>query len=181
MIPEDKLDEALEAVADFADLKSPYTIGHSRGAAELAEAAARICGLPAAEAIAVRRAALVQDLGRVGVSAGIWAKAGALDDGEWERVRMHAYFTERILARSPALSRLGELSALHHERLDGSGYHRRTPADRISLQARILAAADVYRALSEDRPHREAFSREAAAGEIRAEARKGRLDSAAVE
>ncbi len=99
-----QIDTAAEVVADFADLKSPFTIGHSRGVADLAAAAAQQCGLPDADVVAVRRAALLHDLGRVGVSAAIWGKPGPLMESEWERVRLHPYYTERILTRSAALT-----------------------------------------------------------------------------
>jgi HD-GYP domain-containing protein (c-di-GMP phosphodiesterase class II) len=99
-----------------------------------------------------------------------------LTDGEWERLRLHTYFTERILARPRALASLGAVASLHHERLDGSGYHRGTPAPLLPPIARVLAAADVYRALTEPRPHRVALTPEAAAAELRQEVRKGRLD-----
>jgi HD-GYP domain-containing protein (c-di-GMP phosphodiesterase class II) len=176
----EQLDAACQAVADFADLKSPYTLGHSSGVAELAAGAARQCGLPEGDAIDIRRAGLLHDVGRVSVSAGIWGKPGPLSEREWERVRLHTYYTERVLARPAALSRLGALAAAHHERLDGSGYHRGVSAGALSPGARILAAADVYHALIEPRPHRPAYAAEAAAGELQREARVGRLDGEAV-
>src|SRR6185436_9854226 len=159
---------------------SPYTLGHSTGVAALAAEAARRCGLPDADVIAIRRAGLLHDIGRVGVSAGIWGKAGPLSSREWEQVRLHPYHTERILARPHALARLGALAALHHERLDGSGYHRAAPASILTPSARILAAADTYQAMTELRPHRLARSAEDAATELRREAHAGRLDSDAV-
>jgi HD-GYP domain-containing protein (c-di-GMP phosphodiesterase class II) len=179
-IPEERLDAALEALADFADLKSPYTLGHSRGVAARVAAAAGQCGLPADQARAACRAALLHDMGRVGVSARIWEKPGPLNDGEWEQVRMHAHYTERILARSPVLAGLGGLAARAHERMDGSGYPGRGEA-APPLACRLLAAADVYQALLEERPHRAAYSSVGAAEELRAEAKAGRLDGAAVE
>jgi HD-GYP domain-containing protein (c-di-GMP phosphodiesterase class II) len=179
-LSETQFDTACEAIADFADLKSPYTLGHSRGVAELAASAARRCGLPEADVVDIRRAGLLHDVGRVGVSAAIWGKPGPLSEREWERVRLHPYYTERVLARPQALARLGTLAASHHERLDGSGYHRGEPASMLSPAARILAAADVYHAMLEPRPHRPARSREAAAEELRAEVRAGRLDGEAV-
>jgi HD-GYP domain-containing protein (c-di-GMP phosphodiesterase class II) len=178
---EAELDTACAVMADFADIKSPYTLGHSGGVGELAAGAARHCGLPAGDAVALRRAGLLHDIGQVGVSAGVWTKAGALSEREWERVRLHPYYTERVLARPGGLARLGTLAAHHHERLDGSGYHRGAPAAILSPAARILAAADVYRALTEPRPHRPARSAEAAAEELRREARGGRLDREAVD
>ena len=119
-----EFDAALEAIADFVDLKSPYTLGHSRGVAELAEAAARNYGLSAEECNRLRRAGLVHDLGRLGVSNAIWDKPDELTPAEFERVRLHPYLTERILASSPTLAPLGALAVEHHERLDGSGYPR---------------------------------------------------------
>ena len=176
-----ELDEALAAIADFTDLKSSYTLGHSRGVADLAAAAAEGCGLAAAEVVLVRRAGLVHDVGRVGVSAGVWSKAGPLSRDEWEKVRLHPYYTERVLTRPAALAQLGQLASTHHERLDGGGYHRAVPGSVLSRPARILAAADGYRARIEDRPHRPAMSGEAAAASLRDEVAEGRLDAAATE
>ena len=116
----------------------------------------------------------------MGVSAGIWTKAGPLTEREWDQVRLHPYYTERILGRPPALAAIGALAALHQERLDGSGYHRRLPASLLSPAARLLAAADVYRALLEPRPHRPARSPDAAAAELGRVAQAGGLDPDAV-
>jgi HD-GYP domain-containing protein (c-di-GMP phosphodiesterase class II) len=171
-------DEACLAMADFADLKSPYTVGHSRAVSELASAAARHCGLPAADVVDTGRAGLLRDIGRVGISARVWLKRGALTDGEREQVRLHPYYAERVFARSPALARLGTIAAQHHERLDGSGYHRGTRL--LSSQGRILAAADAYCGKLATRPHRAALSPDAAAGHLASEVRAGRLDGDAV-
>lgn len=175
----EQFDNACRAIADFADIKSPYTLGHSVGVAELAAKAARHCGLPDADTVTIRRAGLLHDIGRVGVSAGIWGKRGPLSEREWERVRMHPYYTERVLARPGVLFRLGALAALHHERLDGSGYYRGLPASMLSPAARILAAADVYHAMTEPRPHRSALVPELAAEQLQREVRAGKLDSEA--
>ncbi len=175
-IPDARLDTATRAIADFVDLKSPYTLGHSTGVGELAEAAARRLGLLDEDIATIRRAGFLHDLGRVGVSNHVWDKPGALTDGEWEQVRLHPYYTERVLARPPALAKLGAVAALHHERLDGSGYHRRAPASLQPISARILAAADVYHAMIETRPHRLAHPPGAAADELRSEVRAGRID-----
>jgi DNA-binding CsgD family transcriptional regulator len=97
-LSETQFDAACMAIADFADMKSPYTPGHSRGVAELAAEAARRCGLPEADAVTIRRAGLLHDLGRTGVPTSIWGKPGPLSEREWERVRMHPYYAERVLA-----------------------------------------------------------------------------------
>jgi HD-GYP domain-containing protein (c-di-GMP phosphodiesterase class II) len=169
VVLERKLDDVARGFADFVDLKSPYLQGHSAGVAALAEAAAHACNLAEADATALRRAGLFHDLGRAGVPTGVWEKRGSLTTAEWEQVRLHAYHTERILSRSPTLAVLAQLAGMHHERLDGSGYHRGAPASLQSKAARILAAADVYQALTEERPHRAALAPEPAARVLEAQ------------
>lgn len=176
----DELDRSCEALADFADLKSPYTLGHSTGVAMLAVGAGRRYGLIEADVTALRRAALLHDIGRVGVSAGIWGKEGTLSEREWEQVRLHAYYTDRILARPEPLARLGAVASQHHERMDGSGYHRGLSGAALSPAVRLLAAADAYHAMTEPRPHRPARPPEQVADELRRDVRAGRLDSDAV-
>jgi HD-GYP domain-containing protein (c-di-GMP phosphodiesterase class II) len=171
-------DAALLAIADFVDLKSPFTLGHAAAVAELAAGAAAAAGL---DATTLRHAGLVHDLGRLGVSNSIWDKPGPLGTGEWERVRMHPYLTSRMLAQSDALAPLGEIAVQHRERLDGSGYPRGLSGAAISRPARVLAAADAYQAMLEPRPHRPAHDAPAAAAQLRAEVRAGRLDGEAVE
>ena len=177
----DRLDDVLTAFADFADLKSPWIRGHSRKVASLAEDAGRHAGLDDATRDVLRRAGLVHDLGRIAVENGIWDKPGALTRAEWERVRLHPYFTERILARCGSLASLVQPACSHHERLDGSGYHRSLPAEALSRADRILAAADVFAALTADRPHRPALrgrrcgSRARGRGTARARRRGGGL------
>jgi HD-GYP domain-containing protein (c-di-GMP phosphodiesterase class II) len=172
---------ALEAIADFADLKSPYTLGHSRAVADLAAEAGRVYGLPADQVTAVRSAGLVHDLGRLGVSNAIWDKQDPLSAPERERIRMAPYLTERMLSASPALTSLAPLAAANQERLDGSGYPRGLRGEALSPEARILAAANVYEAMLEPRPHREARSADDAANELRVEVRARHLDGEAVE
>ena len=111
-----ELDAALEAVGDFTDLRSPSRAGHSRGVADLAARAAADSGLPPADAVAVRRAGLLHDVGLHGVPATILNKPGPLSASEWERMRMHTYYTERMLARPALLARLGAIASLTHER-----------------------------------------------------------------
>lgn len=175
-VDEGGVDDLAEGFADFADLKSPSLLGHSRGVARLAEDAGRAGGLPAEDVATLRRAALFHDLGRVAVSSSVWEKPVALSAAEWEQVRLHAYHTERVLARSPHLAGLAQIAGMHHERLDGTGYHRGSTSAAIPVAARILAAADVYQALTERRPYRAAFSPDAAVKQIEGEVASGRLD-----
>jgi HD-GYP domain-containing protein (c-di-GMP phosphodiesterase class II)/DNA-binding CsgD family transcriptional regulator len=168
-IEPERLDTVLTAVADFADLKSPWLRGHSRRVAALAEGAGREAGLRGDACDVLRRAGLVHDLGRVAVENGIWDKPGPLTTPEHERMRLHAYYTERILVRCGPLAELLAPAASHHERLDGSGYHRSLGAESLSRADRILAAADVFAALTADRPYRHALGEDEAVGVLEAE------------
>jgi HD-GYP domain-containing protein (c-di-GMP phosphodiesterase class II) len=170
-----RLDEALAAVADFADLKSPWFRGHSSGVARLVDAAADGAGLSRVDAVALGHAALVHDVGRVGVANGIWDRPGPLSADQWERVRLHPYLTERILGRCALLDHGASVAARHHERADGSGYHRGATGDQLAFGARLLAAADAYHAMTEDRPHRPAFSPAGAAAQLLDDADAGRF------
>lgn len=180
MVSDAGLETAAGILADFTDLKSTYTREHSRRVADLAARAALQSGLGPQPVTEVRRAGLVHDLGRVTVSAGVWNKRGPLSDAENEKVRLHAYYTERVLGRTEALGSVGRLAGLHHERLDGSGYHRGMSASGQSQAARLLAVADAFQAMCEPRPHRPARSTEAAAEELQRESDAGRLDTDAV-
>jgi HD-GYP domain-containing protein (c-di-GMP phosphodiesterase class II) len=175
------LDQVLEAMADLVDMKSPYLAGHSRGVANLATAAARMAGYPADDVAAVRRAGLIHDLGRLGVSNAIWDKPGPVTEAESERIRLHPYLTDRMLARVDALGRSRQIAARHHERLDGSGYPRGLTAATLTPPDRLLAAADAYHAMTEPRPHRGPLGPADASRELRAEAVAGRLDGEAVD
>jgi len=181
VLTDERFDAALEAVANFIDLKSPYFLGHARGLADLAAAAAERLAMPAHAVLALRRAGFVQGFGRLGVSNSIWDKRGPLGPGEWERVRMHPYLTERMLGQSRSLAPLGSIAAQFCERLDGSGSPRGLSGTQISRPARILGAADAYQSMREPRPHREALAPEEAAAQLRAEFKAGRLDGDAVE
>jgi len=167
--------------ADFVDLKSPFTVGHSRMVSVLAEDAARELGLPEPDQKRLATAGLLHDVGRVSVSNAVWDKPGALTDGEREAMRGHASFTERILQASKPWKGLALLAASDHERVDGSGYPRMSPVPNVGLPARILAAADVLAAVVAPRPYRPALELEDAARVLRAEAGRGRLDRAAVD
>jgi HD-GYP domain-containing protein (c-di-GMP phosphodiesterase class II) len=174
------LESALAAMGNFADLISPYLAGHSAGVAELAGSAAEACGIDAVRVTSIRRVGLLHDLGRVAVHPRIWQKPGPLTADEWEQVRLHPYHTERVLSRSPFLSALSPIAGAHHERLDGSGYHRGAAGPELAFPARLLAAADAYHAMTEPRPHRDPLSPERAAQVLAEEASAGRLDPDAV-
>lgn len=171
------VDRALEAMGDFADLASPFLVGHAAGVSELAAAAARHCHLSTADVVTVRRAALVHDIGRVAVPTRIWQKPARLTPDDWERVRLHPYHSDRILSPAAFLATLAPVAVAHHERLDGSGYPRRATASALSPTARLLAVADTYHAMIEPRPHRAARSPEQAAVLLGQEAAAGRLDA----
>jgi HD-GYP domain-containing protein (c-di-GMP phosphodiesterase class II) len=176
-----EFDAALMAVADFVDLKSPYTLGHARMVSELAAVAGADVGLAESEIQTLRRAGTVHGLGRLGVSNAIWDKSGPLGAGEWERIRMHPYLTERMLYQSAPLAPIGAVAVQLRERLDGSGYPRGLSGAAIPMAARVLSAADAYQSMCELRPHRAALEPEAAAKELRAEVKAGRMDGDAVE
>jgi HD-GYP domain-containing protein (c-di-GMP phosphodiesterase class II) len=174
---ESEVPQVATAFGDLADLKTPFTHGHSKGVASLAKAAAESLRLDTATVSRLHLAALLHDLGRVGISNAIWEKPGSLTAAEWEQVRMHAYHSERILATSRALEPIAPLAGMHHERLDGSGYHRGCRAHDIPAAARVLAAADAFQAMTQARPHREPLTPEQAGEELVRDSRSGRLDS----
>jgi HD-GYP domain-containing protein (c-di-GMP phosphodiesterase class II) len=154
--PRAELPRFARAFADFADLKSPWTLGHSPAVAALSGPELE---LPA----------LLHDLGRTAVPNGIWDKPGPLTAAERERVRLHPYYTERILSHTPVFAEVAEVAGADHERVDGTGYPRRLFGAAVTREMRVLAAADTYCAMTADRPHRPALSRDAAAHALRAE------------
>jgi HD-GYP domain-containing protein (c-di-GMP phosphodiesterase class II) len=177
----DACDDALGAIAAFIDLKSPYTLGHSRAVGDLSAAAGERLGLTDDDVRLLRRGGLVANFGRLGVSNTIWDKKGPLRAGEWERVRMHPYFAERMLQQSEPLAPLARIAVQQRERLDGSGYPRGLAGNNIDRSARVVGAADAYQAMREPRPYRPARLAEEAASELRDEVGAGRLDGEAVD
>jgi HD-GYP domain-containing protein (c-di-GMP phosphodiesterase class II) len=180
-LSETQLDAALTGVANFVDLKSPYTLGHARAVSELAAAAGSYLGVAGQDITTLRRAGLVSGFGRLGVSNSIWDKPGPLGAGEWERVRMHPYLTERMLRQSSWLAPLGEIAVQYRERSDGSGYPHGLSGSALSPFARILGAADAYQSMREMRPYRDSLTADATASQLRAEVKGGRMESDAVE
>jgi HD-GYP domain-containing protein (c-di-GMP phosphodiesterase class II) len=177
----ERFDAALLAIANFVDLKSPYFLGHGRAVADLAAEAGARLGLADADLRLLRQAGLVHGLGRLGISNAILDKRGPLGSGEWERVRLQPYLTDRMLRQSEALAPVARIAVQHRERLDGSGYPRGLSGGGIPREARVLAAADAYQAMREPRPHRPELDAGEAAAELRADVKAGRHDGDAVE
>ena len=150
----DRLDRICETFADVVDAKSPFTFRHSLGVTEVAGALAHQLGLGLAQYRTVRRAALLHDLGKLSVPNSILDKPGELTEADWDVVRRHPGLSGSILRRVPALRGLAALTEEHHERLDGSGYPRRLTVRDLSLESRIIALADNYAAMVEERPYR---------------------------
>jgi HD-GYP domain-containing protein (c-di-GMP phosphodiesterase class II) len=159
----DAIDRALAAMGHFSDMGIPELVDHSAGVSQLCSRAAEILSFDPRDIALIRRAAFIHDLGRVAVPMRIWQKKGSLSLDDWEQVRLHAYHTERVLAHSPFLAALAPAAGAHHERLDGSGYHRGAGASSLHPIARLLAAADAYHAMTEPRPHRTAMAPDEAA------------------
>jgi HD-GYP domain-containing protein (c-di-GMP phosphodiesterase class II) len=175
-----QVDDVAAVFADMVDLKTPHTLGHSPGVADLAVAAAGRLGLPAARCATVHRAGLLHDLGRVAISNVVWEHPRRLTATQWEQVRLHPYHSERILDRAPVLAEAARLAGMHHERLDGSGYHHGVAGAAIPIEARLLAAADTFQALTQDRPHRAARPPEQAVDVVEAAVDSGALDGECV-
>jgi HD-GYP domain-containing protein (c-di-GMP phosphodiesterase class II) len=175
-----QLPEAATVFGDIADLKTPFTHGHSSGVTELAVIAGEKLGLDGTAVMRLRSAASLHDIGRIGISDFVWEKPGKLTAAEWEQVRLHPYHSERILSCSPILRPIALIAGMHHERMDGSGYYRGCNATEIPPPARILAAADCLQAMTQDRPHRVALMPDEAVEQLQIEARRGRLDPDAV-
>jgi HD-GYP domain-containing protein (c-di-GMP phosphodiesterase class II) len=182
ILDEQGCDEAYLAIADMIDMRMPFTFGHSRAVASLADAAGKQLGLPASDIRDVRWAAYTHDIGELAIPVSTWMRAGALTERETDAARLHPYHGERALA---ALGGDGKAVAAlvqrHHERLDGSGYHRNSRGQDLSPAARVLAAAEAFQTAREARPHRAALSDAAAATKLRSAVREGKLCADAVE
>jgi HD-GYP domain-containing protein (c-di-GMP phosphodiesterase class II) len=175
------LDLLVCAVGDFADLKCPFALGHSRGVAALAAGAGEKLGLDPSAVQSLRRAGHLHDIGRLGVSNQVWSKPGALSASEWERVRMHPYLTDRVLSRINGLERERTYARAHHEHLDGSGYPLGIAGAALGPGERILAAAVAYQSALEPRPYRAALDTDGAARRLHDRSAAGQLDAQCAE
>nr|HET7859640.1 HD-GYP domain-containing protein [Caldimonas sp.] len=156
VVDDDYLDDIAAAFGEVVDSKSPYTSGHSERVARIADALAERLGVAPERRRWLRRGALLHDVGKLGVSNAILDKPGPLDEDEWACMRAHAAHTEAILGRIGAFAELARVAGAHHERLDGGGYPRGVRGDAIALETRIITTADVFDAISADRPYRAA-------------------------
>jgi putative nucleotidyltransferase with HDIG domain len=152
---DERLDRIAEAFARVIDAKSPFTARHSERVAEIADGIAAVLGYNADDRRTLRRASLLHDIGKLAISNRILDKPGKLTDDEFRAIQTHPLYTLRILERAPCFAELAKLAANHHEKLDGSGYPQALDADALDLPMRVLAVADIYEALTADRPYRE--------------------------
>jgi HD-GYP domain-containing protein (c-di-GMP phosphodiesterase class II) len=164
VVDEPRLDRIAEAFARVIDAKSPFTARHSERVAELAVGAAAVLGFGAVGLRDLRRAALLHDIGKLAISNRILDKPAKLTDEEFAKVREHPLYSLRILERAPCFASIAWIAAAHHERLDGSGYPFGLSAEKLTTSMRVLAVADVYEALTAERPYREALPHETAMG-----------------
>jgi HD-GYP domain-containing protein (c-di-GMP phosphodiesterase class II) len=156
-VDDDYLDEIAAAFAEVVDSKSPYTAGHSDRVTLFTDMIAEELGLTEDRRRFLKRAALLHDLGKLGVSNQILDKPAKLDEDEWKSMRQHPAQSYLILSRIKAFKELAQIAGDHHERLDGKGYPRGVSGDQIALESRIITVADIFDALTADRPYRSAM------------------------
>jgi putative nucleotidyltransferase with HDIG domain len=174
------LDRICVAFADVIDAKSPFTLCHSTGVCQAAEAMAPYFDLTDMETKTLRRAALLHDIGKLGVPNSILEKSGKLTGPEWELVKRHPSYTHQILGKITGFEEISEIAASHHEKLDGSGYYRNLSGDQLPLASRILVVADIYDALAANRPYRAAIPPQKVLAMLKADA-PNKLDATCIE
>jgi HD-GYP domain-containing protein (c-di-GMP phosphodiesterase class II) len=162
------------------DFRSRFTATHSRGVAASAEALAMLMGFSAWECQLIRVAGNLHDLGKLAVPTEILEKSGQLTDAEYNLIKGHSFYTYHILEAIDELEIITAWAAFHHERLDGSGYPFQISGDQLSLPARIVAVADVFTAITEDRPYRVGMDPDQALSVLRKMAAEGALDKGVV-
>jgi putative nucleotidyltransferase with HDIG domain len=169
LVDDDYLDDIARAFGEVIDAKSPFTAGHSSRVADLSSSLSLSLGLDQGASRAVRRAAYLHDVGKLGVSNNILDKPAGLTDPEWQEMRAHADHTREILGRIGPLAALADRAAAHHERLDGKGYPLGLSGSNVSLETRIITTCDFFDALTADRPYRSAMSVDTALGVMKQE------------
>jgi putative nucleotidyltransferase with HDIG domain len=177
---DEMVENICQAFAEIIDAKSPFTYRHSHGVADAAVSISRQLGLSDRDTTLIRRAALLHDIGKLSVPNTILEKPGPLTPGEWDIVKQHPYYSYEILRRVSGFERISEIAAAHHEKLDGSGYFRHLSAAQLPLEARILVVADIFDALSANRPYRESMGLEKVFGILQGDAPRA-LDAQCVE
>ena len=162
VVDDDYLDEIAAAFGEVVDAKSPYTAGHSARVALYADLLAKELGVGVARRRWLHRGALLHDVGKLGVSNSVLDKPGKLDAAEWASIKMHPVYTEEILSRIPQFEELARVCSAHHERLDGQGYPKGLTSQQITLETRIITTADIFDAITAERPYRGAMRPEKA-------------------
>jgi HD-GYP domain-containing protein (c-di-GMP phosphodiesterase class II) len=157
VLDDDYLDDIATAFGQVVDAKSPYTSGHSARVALYTDMIAEALGLSDERRRWLKRGALLHDVGKLGVSNSVLDKPGALDADEWDAVKRHAHYTEAILGSIGAFRELATIAGAHHEKLDGTGYPRGLSGDAISIETRIITTADIFDAITAERPYRGAI------------------------
>jgi len=157
LVDDDYLDDIAAAFGKVVDAKSPYTSGHCERVTLFADMIAEQMGFGTEHRRKLRRAALLHDIGKLGVSNAVLDKPAKLDDAEWQQMKQHPAFSEEILSRIKAFADIARIGGAHHERLDGKGYPRGVTAEAIDMDTRIVTTADIFDALTADRPYRAAM------------------------
>jgi putative nucleotidyltransferase with HDIG domain len=157
LVDDAAIDNVCEAFAEVIDAKSPYTNQHSKRVTKIAVAIGERLGLAQKDLVVLRRASLLHDIGKLSVPNSILDKQGPLSTSEWETMRLHPYYTQRILEKIQGFQHLAFIASTHHEKLDGSGYYRNLRSTQLPGEARALVVADIFDAMSSTRPYREAM------------------------
>ena len=158
LVDDDYLDDIAAGFAEVVDSKSPFTSGHSNRVTLYADLIAEDLGFSLERRRWLKRAALLHDIGKLGVSNTILDKPAKLDADEWVQMQLHAEYSEKILSRISVFKDLAPIASAHHEKLNGKGYPKGLSGDEIAIESRILAVADIFDALTADRPYRAAMS-----------------------
>ena len=177
--------EKMAMLSEFAsviiDFRSPFTAMHSAGVSASAVELARLLGMTEAECLMMKIAGNLHDIGKLKIPKEVLEKPGKLTDEEFNIIKEHPYFTWKILSHIEGLTVIMNWASYHHEKLNGRGYPFHYGADQICLGARVLAVADIFSAITEDRPYRKGMEKEKALAILKGDAERGNIDPAIVE